>query len=630
MVDVRGGIAARRNTRKITGRLLLLMRPSPSSPVRKPFPGLVLRRIRDYWVESPNANPLVDQSLARAFVVDTFDTPLMAATVAAIFWITFLVLTGNPGTIVWGVLVHTSQWHRHRHLRRVDPASIDVATAVQTRRRLELRMLVPGLIWALAPWLFFPHDNLALILLMYFFISGVSSVVIAALAQWWLAAVCFSVPMFMGMALRLVVEPGSVQLIMGCLVVSQMFAALYYARKQNRLIVGAIEAGFEKARLADALARQLDHVAQLAAQRARIFAAANHDLRQPMHALAIFVDALNTRTAPSADNLRFMRDSVDALRGSIDALLDIAQLDGGVAPVRLEPLYLDTIFESLQGRFGALADAKGLALRVRPTEAVVRADARMLARVLGNLIDNAIKYTPAGTVFVFARRLQRPRNGVPAWRIEVRDSGVGIEAQHQEQVFEEFFQVDNPGRDRSQGLGLGLSLVASMAQVMGSRIEVRTAPGRGSTFSLVLEEAPAPPEEPDAASGVPAEPAADVPLPPVRILVLDDEQPVREAMRSLLCGWGHEVALAANPREALQHGGVFDLMLSDLRLGSGLSGLAAAQALQAVGKVRSVVILTGETAHATRAEVERAGYALIYKPAQAQALQEAIAGSRPA
>ena len=112
--------------------------------------------------------------------------------------------------------------------------------------------------------------------------------------------------------------------------------------------------------------------------------------------------------------------------------------------------------------------------------------------------------------------------------------------------------------------------------------------------------------------------------------MLDDEQPVREAMRSLLSAWGHEVVLAANPREALQQAGVFDLMLSDLRLGSGLSGLAAAQALQAVGKARNVVILTGETAHANRAEVERAGYALIYKPADARALREAIADSLPA
>lgn len=605
------------------------MQPSFPSSARAPFPAALLRRLRDYWVEAPNPNPLVDQSLARAYLDDTYDTPLMAASVAAIFWITFLVLTHNLGALVWGLLVHTSQWQRHRYLRRFDPASIDVGNAVRMRRRLEVRMLVPGLIWGLAPWLFFPHDNLTLILLMYFFISGVSSVVIAALAQWWLAALCFSVPMFLGMALRLVVEPGSVTILMGCLVVSQMFAALYYARKQNRLIVRSIEHGFENARLADALARQLDHVAQLAAQRARIFAAANHDLRQPMHALAIFVDALNTRDAPSADNLRFMRDSVDALRGSVDALLDIAQLDGGVAPVRLEAVQLDPVFEALNGRFASLADAKGLALRIRPTEAVVRADARMLARLLGNLVDNAIKYTPEGTVFVFARRLHRSADGVPAWRIEVRDSGVGIEARHQAHVFEEFFQVDNPGRDRSRGLGLGLSLVASMAQAMGSRIQVRTAPGHGSTFSLVLEEAAALADRIALADEEPAGPALDVAPRPIRILVLDDEEPVREAMRSLLTGWGHAVALASNPREALQHGGVFDLMLSDLRLGSGLSGLAAAQALQAVGKARNVVILTGETAHATRTEVERAGYALIYKPADAQALQEAIAASRP-
>ncbi len=356
--------------------------------------------------------------------------------------------------------------------------------------------------------------------------------------------------------------------------------------------MGSIENGFENKRLADALSRQLDHVAQLAAQRARIFAAANHDLRQPMHALAIFVDALDTRHAPGADNLRFMRDSVDALRGSIDALLDIAQLDGSVAPVHLEALRLQTLFDSLHRRFAALAAAKGLRLHIRPTDAVVRADARMLARLLGNLVDNAIKYTPTGAIMVCARRQRHASHGAPAWRIEVRDSGVGIETQHQEQVFEEFFQVDNPGRDRSRGLGLGLSIVASMAQVMGSRIQVRTAPGCGSTFALAFEEMAAPLEVASATTpAVSANPAGASATDSIRILVLDDEQPVREAMRSLLSAWGHEVALAANPREALQQPGVFDLMLSDLRLGSGLSGLAAAQAMQAVGKVRNVVVL---------------------------------------
>lgn len=616
--------------------------PSSGTPSGTP-PGTasaskpLLQRLRDYWIEAPNANPLVDQSLARAYVIDTRDTPLSAAVTAAVFWVLFLVLTGNRGTLVWAVLVHAMQWNMHRHLHQLDPQAIHAASAARTRRRLELRMLFPGLVWSLAPWLFFPSGDLAHILLMYFFVSGATSVIIAALAQWWLAALCFGVPVFLSLALRLVLEPGSVTVIMGCLAVSQLLAALHYARKQNRLIVGSIENGFENARLAEALARQLDHVAQLAAQRARIFAAANHDLRQPMHALAIFVDALDTRSPPTAQNLRFMRDSVDALRGSIDALLDIAQLDSGAAPVRPEPLRLQALFDVLHGRFAALAAAKGLRLRVRPTRAAVHADARMLARLLGNLVDNAIKYTPSGTVLVCARHV-----APGGWRIEVRDAGVGIDARHQAQVFEEFFQVDNPGRDRSRGLGLGLSLVASMAQAMGSRIRVRTAPGCGSTFSLVLGQAAVAAADDAlplraAAEGVSegrtvgggvregdGEPAAAL-----RILVLDDEQPVREAMRSLLSAWGHEVVLAANPREALQQGGVFDLMLSDLRLGSGLSGLAAAQALQAVGKARRVVILTGETAHAHRAEVERAGYALVYKPADARVLRAAIAGSLP-
>ncbi len=200
----------------------------PSSTLRSPDRP-ALQRTRDYWVEAPNANPLVDQSLARAYVIDTLDTPLSAAAIAAVFWITFLVVTGDRGTLVWAVLVHAMQWHMHRHLHSLDPEAIDAASAADTRRRLERRMLFPGLVWALAPWLFFPHGDLAHILLMYFFISGTTGVIIAALAQWWRAALCFGVPVFLSLALRLMVEPGSVTLIMGCLAVWQMLATLHYA-----------------------------------------------------------------------------------------------------------------------------------------------------------------------------------------------------------------------------------------------------------------------------------------------------------------------------------------------------------------------------------------------------------------
>lgn len=598
--------------------LCTIGRRMPEATAASPGTLAALRRV---WADSPHDNPLVDQTLARTYVLDTRDTPFSAAFTAAIFWITFLVLTGDKGTLVWAVLVHLMQLSMYFHLHREQPQGYGVEQAFDIRRRLETRMLFPGVVWALAPWLFFPSGSLPLILLMYFFVSTMTSASAAALAQWWRSAVLFAVPGYLSLSARLMLEGGTLPTLMGVLALWQLVATLHHTRKQNRLLVRSIESGFENARLADELARQLDHVAQLAAQRARIFAAANHDLRQPMHALAMFVASLGPKQPPQPQTLQFMQASVDALRTSVDALLDIAQADGEGTQVQLHPVALAPLLQSLHKRFSHDAARKGLRLHFRPTEAVLQADARVLSRLLANLVDNAIKYTPRGTVLVAVRRARA--GGREAWRIEVRDSGIGIAESLREQVFEPFFQADNPGRDRRRGLGLGLSLVASMSRVLHSHIELRSAPGRGSVFSLTLPAA----RLADAVLPRTGPSAADAAIGGARrVLVLDDEEPVRVAMHALLSAWGHEVALAAHPHEAWQLPGVFDLLLGDLRLGGGLSGLAAAQALHAVGKVRKVVIFTGDTDSTNRTEVELAGFPLLYKPADAQALRALLAG----
>jgi len=591
--------------------------PDAIAPTERGRVAGLLRGLRHLWTDTPHANPLVDQRLAQAYVLDTRDTPFSAGLVAAVFWITFLIMTGDKGTLVWAVMVHGMQVHMYFHLHRERPETYGVQDAFRIRRDLETRMLFPGVVWALAPWLFFPSGQLAYILLMYFFISAMTSASTMAISQWWRAAVLFAVPGYLSLSARLIWEGDNVTILMGALVVLQLWSALYYSHKQHRLIVESMNTGFENTRLTQALSRELDQVAQLAAQRARIFAAANHDLRQPMHALSIFVDALSPVQPPTRETLRAMRDSVDALRTSVDALLDIAQFDGDGLQATMEPVRLAPLFRSLRSRFQPMASAKGLTLRFAATDAAVRSDERVLSRLLGNLVDNAIKYTSRGTVLVAVRRAHTDAG--PAWRLEVRDSGIGIDTAHREEVFEPFFQLDNPGRDRSRGLGLGLSLVASMARMLQSRIHLRSQPGRGSVFSLTLPAAP-PGDAPADTAPAPLEDAT-----PRRVLVLDDEEPVRRAMATLLRGWGHDVALAANPGEAWELAGEFDLLLGDLRLGSGLSGLAAAQALHGVGKVRRVAILTGETAAKHRTEVERAGYPLLYKPADARRLRALLA-----
>ena len=597
---------------------------APPAPKRGPLAAL-LQGLRHIRTDTPHANPLVDQRLARAYILDTRDTPFTAAFVAALFWISFLILTGDKGTLAWAVLVHGMQLSMYFHLHGERPEQYGVEDAFAIRRRLETRMLFPGVVWALAPWLFFPSGQLPYILLMYFFMSGMTSGSAMATAQWWRSAVLYAVPCYLSISARLFWEGGTVPTLIGALALIQLWSTLHYTYKQHRLIVESIDQGFENTRLAQALSAQLARVEQLAAQRARIFAAANHDLRQPMHALSIFVDTLGPATAPARETIRAMRDNVDALRTSVDALLDIAQFDGDGLKVAIEPVRLASLFRALRSRFEPVAAAKGLSLRIAaPQGATVHADARVLSRLLGNLIDNAIKYTPRGTVLVAARRTGS-RGATPGWRLEVRDSGIGIDVQHRSQVFEPFFQVDNPGRDRRQGLGLGLSLVASMARMLDSRMHLRSLPGRGSTFSLTLAAAPADLSPPDSAPA----PLAPVAHAPRRVLVLDDEAPVRLAMATLLRGWGHEVALAANPDEAWAHAGDFDLLLGDLRLAGGLSGLATAQALHEGGKVRRVAILTGETATHHRGEVERAGFALLHKPADAHRLHALLAGQHP-
>ena len=582
-------------------------------------PPTLPQRLRHWWLEAPNPDPRVDQTLARAYIRDLRDTPITAGFTALVFWLLFAWLTRSWGTVVWAVLIHSTQLSTWRFLHSVQPEQVGVEDAYAWLRRLEWRMLRPGLVWALAPWLFFPRGDLTQILLMYFFVSGVASVVIAGLAPWWLATLCFGVPVYLSISLRLMVSgEGTIALLMGALALLQLLTTLHNARKQNRLIVQAIDAGLENARLADALQAELGRVAELAAQRARVFAAANHDLRQPLHALAVFVESLRTDQPVRATTLRHMQGGVDALRASIDGLLDIAQLDRGALEVSRVPVRLNALFDSLEGRFAPVAQAKGLWLRMRPTRAVVLADAPMLLRLVGNLVDNALKYTPSGGVLVAARPVWRA--GRPGWRIEVRDSGIGIAPAQRARIFEEFYQVDNPGRDRSRGLGLGLALVASMARSLGSSIVLRSAPGRGSTFALCLDAVPAPAAPPLREAGD----ESALPTRALRILVLDDEAPVREGMRALLQSWGHEVALAASPREALQQPGTFDLLLSDLRLGEGLSGLAAARTLEGLGKARQVAVITGETAQAEREQVQAAGFMLLYKPVPAAQLRAAI------
>jgi signal transduction histidine kinase/ActR/RegA family two-component response regulator len=345
--------------------------------------------------------------------------------------------------------------------------------------------------------------------------------------------------------------------------------------------------------------------------KSRFLAAASHDLRQPMHALGLFIAQLRARIH-EPETLAFVgkvESAVTALQELLDALLDISRLDAGVVSPTTGDFRLQPLFTRLEAAFAPQAERKGVRLRAAPTRLAVLSDPVLLERILLNLLANAVRYTEHGAILLGARR-----HGDRV-RIEVWDTGAGIAPEHREAIFQEFFQVGNPERDRAKGLGLGLAIVARLARLLGNRIEMRSHPGKGSVFAVELPMGEARAEiEPMTQA-----PALSEVLPGARVLVVDDDALVREAMTSVLRQWGCQVATAANGDEAIarfdSEDGKPDAVLCDYRLPNGETGVDVIARLRAAaGRPIPAALVTGDTAPERLREAKLAGHALLHKP----------------
>ncbi len=230
------------------------------------------------------------------------------------------------------------------------------------------------------------------------------------------------------------------------------------------------------------LRKQKDEAERTSLAKSRFLAAASHDLRQPLHALSLFAAEFEQQSIGLTQRrlLRQISTAIDAMNEQLNPLLDISRLDLGDVVPRREAVALGPLIERVVAMHRHGAHAKGLRLRQMPTAAWAESDAHLLGRMIGNLVSNAVRYTNQGSIVVGVRRCGSD------WRIEVRDSGIGIDAEQLSLIFQEFYQVDNPERDAGKGLGLGLAIVARLGQMLDHRIEVRSSSGRGSVFAIVL------------------------------------------------------------------------------------------------------------------------------------------------
>lgn len=378
---------------------------------------------------------------------------------------------------------------------------------------------------------------------------------------------------------------------------------------QKDELIGLMRTAFQKAEEARSRAEEASR------SKSQFLAAASHDLRQPLHALSLFTAVLNDVTEDS--RVRQVGQSIERSVQSLDrlfgALLDLSKLDAGVVTPTLAECDLGEMLERLSAEYRGKAREKRLEYHSNCPALWIRTDPILLERIVRNLLENAIRFTKAGHI-----RLQAGRLGHDV-QIAVSDTGIGIPASEQTRVFEEFYQLHNPGRDRTEGLGLGLSIVRRLVDLLGYRMALASAPGEGTTFTIDL---------PGVAIGAPSATSRSSPPSPVEsaselasldVLVLDDDAEVREAMESMLERWGCRALVAASLDEAIELADAVRpaCMLSDLRLAGGASGIDAISALRARLGPLPAALITGDIAADKLLEVRSTGLPLLHKPVQA-------------
>ena len=355
--------------------------------------------------------------------------------------------------------------------------------------------------------------------------------------------------------------------------------------------------------------------------KSRFLATASHDLRQPTHALGMFIARLGQMPLdePTRRLVGSLEASTQAMQDLLDSLLDISRLDAGVVPVRTSNFAIQTLFDKVASTLTAMAAAKGLCLRIRPTGLWAATDAVLLTRMVMNLAQNAINYTSQGSVLIACR----PTAEGTHLRLEVWDSGIGISAEHQLEIFKEFYQVGNRGRDRNQGLGLGLNIVERSAQLLGVEVRLRSELGCGTRFTLRVPSAIA-----GTSDDLPPEPLVVSDLTGLCVLLLEDDAAARAGVSDLLESWGCTVAAAANCAIALdlvRSGVVPAIVVSDYRLGDGVDGLQAIVALRAAtGKNLPACLMSGNTDVELLQAAHHAELPLLHKPVRPAKLRSVL------
>lgn len=376
-----------------------------------------------------------------------------------------------------------------------------------------------------------------------------------------------------------------------------------------------------------ALRAKKEEAERASQDKSHFLAVASHDLRQPLHALGLYIAELQRKAVGSEQQhlVGQVERSVESLSTLLNALLDISKLDAGAIVPHMQVCDVGAMLKHVAADYQILSNLRNIRLIIRPCAVNVHSDPMLLERILTNLVSNALRYTPQnGRVMIACRRRG------DKLRIEVRDSGIGISRSDQANIFREFFQLNQPQLDSSKGLGLGLAIVDRLVRLLGHRIDLRSAPERGTVFALEVPIAAGAIEPPmggttELESDVAADNSA---LAGKRLLVVDDDEMVLNSTASILIAWNCQVTLATTVTQVeqyLQDGMTWDMIISDYQLENNATGIdVIAIVHQRLGRNLPCILVSGDTGPAVLKLAAVSGYHLLHKPVKPAKLRSLV------
>jgi two-component system, sensor histidine kinase len=529
---------------------------------------------------------------------------------------------------IWvGLNVGFALWRYYLRVRfyRANPGPEDMD---KWARLFLIGTAFSGAMWGSTAFLLFVPDSTPYQSIHATALSAICTASMSLLPRYRPALYSFVLLTLLPMAFRLAMQGTGEHLALAAMVVLIVCGVLVFGTEMNATLREALVQRYKNSLLVEQLLSQKEQV-EIARQRAdqanlsktRFLASASHDLRQPLHALGLFSAALREKLTDPASReiVGNISMSVEALENQFNALLDISKLDAGAVQAKFYDFRLNDLFDRIRVDFTPPADERGVRLHIRSCRQAVHSDPILVERMLRNLVSNAVRYTRQGGVLVGCR------NRGNRVSIEVWDTGIGIAPEEMDRIWEEFYQVGNPERDRQKGLGLGLATVHRLTALLETRVEVDSRPGRGSVFRFEL---------PVATLAEP--PALTMPAPVVHssddlkgrfVLAIDDETGVRESMKVLFTQWGCDILAAESVDEALERLADFDrypdVVIADYRLRHGATGVEAIERVRyELGIDLPAVLVTGTAAPESLVDIQGSGLKILYKPVSAAQLRE--------